>query len=743
MGRVLKQALNVLVVLGVTASGSVAESAKPKSSEAAPLLILRNSHLQLAFDSRDGRLRSFIALQSEDNYLKGLKSAPPLFAVTIGNLDGTNQQEAYPASAGVSIQGDSACIQVSSLQVEGKKIPVSATVTVQLDSNSAESRWSIELSNHYSAHTIFGLTFARMYGVQLGDRWQDDALFFPFWGGERFPHAVKDFVAIADHSLSPTEMGRPRVTRKNGRYVHELLYAGGASMMWMDYTDAAHGLYLASYDPEFLVTVLHADTQGSTVGTMNLEFKKWITVPPGQDRTFPPIIVAAHAGDWHWAADAYRSWFNTRMTLTADGGSWREQIGGWLVFMKNAYGRMALQFHDLPEVWAKEKKLGMDLLIPYGWSRGGFDSYDPEYHPDLDLGGPLEMSRAYHKIKVGGGEVMTYLNARIFNLRSDYFGTLGEDWAVRNPDGSKVVEQYKPGSPESFAVMCPGSQGWRNLLADFGWIAATQYDSHLIYYDQVAAAPPLACYSTRHGHDQTGLWNREYATLLHDAYQVGRSTDPHIAFMIEGAGDLYAPYALFQGYFDPLYAGTRFAFPELFKYTFPEVIQATFVVNTRNSPDTLFHDIPIVPHDAAILSICRDIMVGKLFVFMDPVLGDRAWWDEVSKLLALRKAAAPWIGQGIFRDTIDVTEAQPPLEVKTFRLDHGNSRSTLVGVLNQTHVPGRKIMIQCGSLSEIEAFRLEEDGSRSPVSFEVANGHVVFEAPTKLLSMTIVEGLRK
>ena len=465
--------------------------------------------------------------------------------------------------------------------------------------------------------------------------------------------------------------------------------------------------------------------------------------PPGQDRTFPPIIVAAHAGDWHWAADAYRSWFNTRMTLTADGGSWREQIGGWLVFMKNAYGRMALQFHDLPEVWAKEKKLGMDLLIPYGWSRGGFDSYDPEYYPDLDLGGPLEMSRAYHKIKVGGGEVMTYLNARIFNLRSDYFRTLGEDWAVRNPDGSKVVEQYKPGSPESFAVMCPGSQGWRTLLADFGWIAATQYDSHLIYYDQVAAAPPLACYSTRHGHDQTGLWNREYATLLHDAYQVGRSTDPHIAFMIKGAGDLYAPYALFQGYFDPLYAGTRFAFPELFKYTFPEVIQATFVVNTRNYPDTLYHDIPIVPHDAAILSICRDIMVGKLFVFMDPVLGDRAWWDEVSKLLALRKAAAPWIGQGIFRDTIDVTEAQPPLEVKTFRLDHGNSRSTLVGVLNQTHVPGRKIMIQCGSLSEIEAFRLEEDGSRSPVSFEVANGHVVFEAPTKLLSMTIVEGLRK
>jgi Domain of unknown function (DUF6259) len=732
----------LIVVLGVIASLH-AESVKSGPSGAKPLVILKNAHLQLAFDSRDGRLETFISLPSGDNYLKGLKSAPPLFEVTVGNLDGTNQQEAYPTSASVSIQGGSARIQASSLELSGKRIAISATVTVRLDSNSAESRWSIELSNHDSMHTIFGLTFARMHGVRLGDRWQDDALYMPFFGGERFPHAVKDFVAIANHSLNRPEWGRKRVTLQNGHYVHELLYAGGASMMWMDYTDAVHGLYLASYDPEFLVTVLHADTEGCAAGTMNLEVRKWITVRPGQDRIFPPMIVAAHGGDWHWAADAYRSWFNTQITLTFDGGSWREKIGGWLVFMKNGYGHVALQFRDLPEVWASEKKLGMDLLIPYGWSRGGFDGYDPEYYPDLDLGGPLEMSRAYHEIKGAGGEIETYLNARIFNLNSIYFKTLGEDWAVRSPDGAKVVEQYKPGSPESFAVMCPSSQGWRDLLADFGRISATQYYSHLIYYDQVAAAPPLACYSTRHGHDQIGLWNREYATLLHDAYEEDRAVDPHIAFMIEGAADLYAPYAFLQGHFDPLYAGTRFAFPELYKYTFPEVIQVTFMVNTRNSPDTLYPNIPVLPHDAAILSICRDIMVGKIFVFMDPVRGDSAWWKEVHKLLALRKAAAPWMGQGVFEDTTDVAGAQPPLEVKTFRLDHGNSRSTMVEVLNQTHASGRQITLKGRSISKVEAFRLQGDGSRSPVSFEIKNGDIVIEAPTEMLSMTIVEGMRK
>ena len=175
----------------------------------------------------------------------------------------------------------------------------------------------------------------------------------------------------------------------------------------------------------------------------------------------------------------------------------------------------------------------------------------------------MEMARAWRKIREQGGQLMTYINARIFNRGSLYFSNLGELAAARNPDGSYSTETYAPGSPETFAVMCPGSGPWQKLLTDFGTTAITQYDSQLIYYDQVAAARPMACYSIRHGHDGPGLWNQEYRNFLRHVAETDRKLNSDIAFMIEGAADIYAPYAVFEGYFCPRYAGTTFAFPEM------------------------------------------------------------------------------------------------------------------------------------------------------------------------------------
>jgi hypothetical protein len=118
---------------------------------------------------------------------------------------------------------------------------------------------------------------------------------------------------------------------------------------------------------------------------MNFEFQKWATVRPGESAPLAPFIVVAHGNDWHWAADHYRNWFRSQVSVPFADGKWREQAGGWSPFLKNAYGKIGYHFSEMPALWEQERRLGMDLIIPYGWSRGGFDSQDPEYYPDLDL----------------------------------------------------------------------------------------------------------------------------------------------------------------------------------------------------------------------------------------------------------------------------------------------------------------------------------------------------------------------
>lgn len=715
----------------------IAAAAQPVPPDRA---VLQNDSLQLTF-TRDGRLAGFIPTRSNDNYIKAVNQPPPLIAVNIGNSDGSGQIEAYPLSPRVSISNGTARIDSDLVRSAAGDIPIETNVAVRLATGSAESRWTVRIRNRDPRRTVFAVTLPRVYGVCLGPNSADDALYLPYWGGERFTHAIKDFADIAEKRLSPLEMGSRRITHEAGHYVRELTYAGGASMMWLDYVDREHGLYLVSYDPEFLVTVLHADTEGPTAGSMNFEFRKWVAVRPGESVTLAPFIVAAHGNDWHWAADQYRGWFRTQMSIPSAGGKWREQVGGWLPFLKNAYGKIGYRFRDMPALWERERALGMDLLIPYGWSLGGFDSQDPEYYPDLDLGGPIEMARAWRRIREAGGQIMTYINARIFNRRSLYFPTLGEESAVRNPDGTYPIETYSPGSPESFAVMCPGNAPWQTLLVDFGTATLTQYDSELIYYDQVAAARPVPCYSTQHGHNGPGLWNQEYRSFLRQAVETDRKLNPNVAFMIEGAADLYAPYALFQGYFCPRYAGTKFAFPELLKYTFPEIIQTNFFSNPRNSPNTIYPGIPTLPHDVALYWLARDILLGKLFAFMDPVTDDQAWWSEVAKLLAIRKSAAPWLAHGSFRDTVDVNHVDAPLEVKTYRWLNNSRSSTLVAILNRSKGSGIKIAIRYDPrLRHVRAFRLEPGGTKQSVTLAISGNTVTFTSNTDFLSMVVIEG---
>ncbi|MGQ0434995.1 MAG: DUF6259 domain-containing protein, partial [Microthrixaceae bacterium] len=639
-----------------------------------------------------------------------------------------DQVQAVPVGGTITVAGDVATIRTSEVQVGDEVLPISAVVTVQLVADAAESRWAITVENHTATRTVFAVTLPRLHGLRLGDRYDDDALVCPFRGGERFPRAVDDFVDIAEGRLSVAEAGQRRVLPRDGRYVYELPYAGRASMMWLAYGDADDGVYLASHDPEFPVTVLHADTEGPRAAAMNLELRTWVTVRPGAAWTSADFVVAATNGDWHWGAARYRAWFDEVVPLTFHGGARRETAAIYLPFMKMADGRVACRYDDLPALFERAAAAGVDQLMPYGWMTGGFDTRYPEFFPDLELGGPMAMARAHEAVHAAGGRLVTYLNSRIFNRRSVYFDRLGMPWAAKQRNGAPWTERY---GAESFGVMCPGAEGWRRLLADLAESVVRAYGTDVVYYDQLSAMA-VPCHDESHGHAGIGDRNRQYVCLLEQAAAACRRADPDVAFSIEQASDLYAPWALFQGTLGVWLAGTRFAFPELYKFTFPEVIGLSFVFYTRALPGALFEPFPVLTPSDATYWLCRDILTGAALGILDQNLADDDWWQE---LLALRKAAAPWMGQGAFRDDVDVLSSPPQTMVKTFQCDG----AVLVGVYNPTTVSGAHVEVRCDTGVDASAFRLLPDGSGEVVPVTVDDGRLLLEVPGDLLSMTVVE----
>ena len=88
------------------------------------------------------------------------------------------------------------------------------------------------------------------------------------------------------------------------------------------------------------------------------------------------------------------------------------------------------------------KELGLKHMFLASWNRGGFDTDYPEYYPDMDLGSAMDFVRGLQFCKDNGGIPTLYINARIFDIESDYASSVGERMAIKKPDGTNYIETY-------------------------------------------------------------------------------------------------------------------------------------------------------------------------------------------------------------------------------------------------------------------------------------------------------------
>src|SRR5690606_18675469 len=131
------------------------------------------------------------------------------------------------------------------------------------------------------------------------------------------------------------------------------------------------------------------------------------------------------------------------------------------------------------------------------------------------------------------------------------------------------------------------------------------------YYDQIAVGSPSECTDPNHGHGTLNSWNRDSIGLIKELSERCRNAGDGIALAIEGAADIYIPYALIQSSI-PLFhtGGTRFYYPELYKYTFPEAIIATLAYAPPSEADTAAEAAGVLslPREDAAFLLCRALM---------------------------------------------------------------------------------------------------------------------------------------
>ncbi len=453
-----------------------------------------------------------------------------------------------------------------------------------------------------------------------------DVLFMPHHAGERIVQPASTLKS--DRYIGFSRAGSRPVG--GGRFVREITYCGLASMSWLELDHQDGGTYLGSHDPAFHLTGLIVETDGHT---LTLAVRRWCQ---GEHGTWdaPPALLVPHDGDWHTGARIYRNWIQPLLPSPQ-----RPTVMEGRVAINPRYdfkngGIVRHRFTEIPEMYAEGAAVGLDHFFIAGWNRGGFDAQYPEYYPDMELGSPGDLARGCAYISDNGGVTTFYVNARLFDVNSSYYPTVGRRWAVKDERGEQIFETY---APNRFAVMCPAHAPWQeHLVGTAEWlIRATGCEG--IYLDQLGSATPYPCFDPEHAHGHPACFNHGYMEIL-DRLR------PLAALMIENCGDIYSS-RVWASY---VWNGELYdEFFNLYRYTFPEHRLVCRV-----------HPRPMADRALRKILFYRDLhrawLLGAYFwASPDRRFGpdDGRLRQDLIQVVALRRLAEPWLAEARFLDS--------------------------------------------------------------------------------------------
>lgn len=371
--------------------------------------------------------------------------------------------------------------------------PLVVTVRVRSDATHQRLSWNLEVQGQAEPWSIWQVRFPQ---VVLSTERPASQLLLPQAAGVLKP------------------VGREKLSRFHGQYP-----SGWMSMQLAALYDpaAGTGLYFGLHDPVGSTKDFFAES----IGQRSSVRLAWEIPVPDMGKPANRFMLSGEAvwqllrGDWFDAAMIYRDWARREAkwfpTLGADGRSdtppWMRELSAWAMTGGGPKD-------CVPRVLEFAKALGVPVGFHwYNWHRIPFDNDYPQYFPTKD--GFID---GVKELQAGGVHVMPYINGRLWDTRdrgtNDFeFTRVARPAATKKTNGEPYVESY--GSKESdgtdvrLAVMCPTTRTWRERQHDIVMRLFNECGVHGVYIDQIAAANPMLCFDTAHGHPLGGgsWWN--------------------------------------------------------------------------------------------------------------------------------------------------------------------------------------------------------------------------------------------
>lgn len=360
-----------------------------------------------------------------------------------------------------------------------------------------------------------------------------------------------------------------------------------ATMQWCAFSGASEGLYLASHDEGFAYKrfrVFYTPDQH-----MGFAFEHYFTCFPGTSVQLPPLNVHAYTGDWHRAAQIYRTWFDTQMQRR-DIPEWIQQSSGWfLTILKQQNNQIMWNYADMGTKMAEHaQSRGLDIIGWFGWTTGGHDRFYPDYVPDPEMGGEPALKEAIAQLHRKGIRSILYANGQLMDQNgTDYWEKTGKQITVVKEDGKRYAQtwhKFSDAPARHHGMACLSTPEWYERLLSLA-LQANRLGADGILYDQLGVTAPCFCYAPHHGHSAPAVvYEKERYALLKRIADTLTGINPNFIVMTEGLCDVeFSSIALFHGYSNGVYVPSQkqlteyvhqtaptSIFPEMFAYTFPE-----------------------------------------------------------------------------------------------------------------------------------------------------------------------------
>ena len=523
-------------------------------------------------------------------------------------------------------------------------------------------------------------------------------------------------------------LNRNGIEDDRGLHIYRCPYTGGGSMLWMDLYSRAEnsGIYITARDEKLHMADVHAYSIGEYCPGIGIGVCHYPVFKEGVWES-PEGILAFHEGDWHWAADTYRTMRDSYHKPFLDAPAmpdWFTRSPGLAAHYDFKYqsGGIVHTFADIPALYKKAQAWGLDHLLLAGWHEDGFDYGFPHYKPDPELGGEEALKKAVAEVHAMGGRVSFYLNSRLCNVAfSDQQGRI-EKSAVMRRNGDLFIENYGAGDVR-FATLCMNERSWREAFAADIHSVLSDIDADGVYLDQLAMALSSTCYHPGHKEHEgdPAAWNQGYEKL----FDILRRENPGKALFYEGCSDIYG-----RGVAGQLISTLRQVrdgvTPEMYRYTFPDEVLLDMENPRRHSGMRAEH---IARRSTFYLY--RGFVCGLYFWVYDLEMDNTFSRDteqelRLKKITALRTAWLTNFGYGTFRDQeclVDVGESELK---KRYVLKDG---STLLALADEKGLTGTVKLRWDKEVPKVTAYTCDAPEAAVTPAFSLSGGVLSVEVP--------------